>query len=632
MSEKKYEAKIGFSLKKEVFFIVFGSIIGAISMFVPRFISDLAIGTQYYIFWTVTARLLNSQAYEVGVLLHFIVATVIGIVAGLVLYKSKMANISKISNGILFGLLTGFVVFVVFAIPVQQFLLAPNTAQVITELNPGTTLEQVQGTMQESRITGLIDSLITHLIWGLTVGIIASILTARIGTNYRCHVCDIQFSKISTYNEHKKNAHESANPLVKKILILGGGYAGTGVLRELQKKFESNVNVSIEIVSETNFFLHTPMLAEMATGTIEPRHIATPIRNFCKRARFYQAKVSKIDLRQKRVTVVGIIDKKEKYLDYDILVITVGGKTNFFGNENVKKNALTIKSLEDAIILRNHIISRLEEADQQTDEQLQQRSVTFVIVGGGFSGVETAGEINDFVRESVNKFYRNIDEDKIKIVLVASGEEILPEIGDLAKHAHKSLAGHGVLILTKTRLNDADGQSVTLNSGQVIECDTLVWAGGNKVEQIIAELDTVHHKNEKIIVDKYLRLQDCDNVYALGDCAVITDPRSGKAYPPTAQHAIKEAKTAAHNIFCDIKGTDSQKPFVYDTKGSMAKIGKTDGVALLLGAKFTGIIAWFIWKQYYLATLPLAEKRLRVGIDWFIDLFFSRDITRLDMK
>ena len=635
---KKYEPRIGFSLRREVFFIVLGSIIGAVSMFVPRFISDFTVGTQYYIFWTVSARVLGSESYEIGIILHFLVATIIGIVSGLFLYKIKLLNISKISNGVIFGLFTGTIVFIVFAIPVQQLVLEPNIAELISELDPNTTLLEAQEHIIKNRVPGMIDSFLTHLIWGVTVGSIATVLTSRVGTNYRCHICDIQFSKLNTYYRHKNSVHDTVNQNLKKILIIGGGYAGVGVLRAVQKKFEKNVNVSIDLVSQTNFFLHTPMLAEMATGTIEPRHIATPIRRFCRRARFHQAKIVDIDLEGQQVKTVGVeSDDRQKTvatttLDYDYLVLATGGKTNFFGNKNIEKHALTIKTLHDAIRLRNHIISRLEEADQEPDYTEQQKLVTFVIVGGGFSGVETAGEINDFVRDSTEKFYRNINQDQIKVVLVASGEKILPEIGNLGEHAYKSLTKHGVTILTKTRLDDASQSTVSLNNGTKIDYGALVWAGGNTVEEVIANLDTNHHKSGRITVDQYLRLENHQNVYALGDCASIIETKTNQAYPPTAQHAIREAKTVANNIIADIKGSAKHKPFTYSTKGSMAKIGKNDGVALLLGAKFTGILAWFIWKQYYLATLPLAEKKIRVGIDWFVELFFSRDITRLDMK
>jgi NADH dehydrogenase len=491
------------------------------------------------------------------------------------------------------------------------------------------TSTQIAQEVENNFLSQMINSLFMHIVWGVTLGITSSLLTRKIGANYLCHVCNIEFSNIKIYEHHEENVHKNPSSKMKKILILGGGYAGIGVLNKIQKTFESNVDVNIELVSESNFFLHTPMLPEMATGTIEPRHIATPIRRFCKRAQFHQSKVVDISLDSKQVTIQRMSDKSQKILSYDYLVLAMGGKTNFFGNSNIEKNSLTIKSLDDAIIIRNHIISMLEDADQETDLILQQKLMTFVVVGGGFAGVETVGELNDFIRESAKKFYRNISYDNIRIILVSAGDKILPEIGNLGEYSKQALQKAGVEIYTNTRLEDISKDIAVLNNGEKIPTMTVIWAGGNTVEDVIEKIDTEHHKSGRLVVNKQLKLEDHSEVFALGDCAFSVDPRSGKSYPPTAQHAIRQAKTVAKNLEYKINGIGIQDDFIYDTKGSMAKIGRNDGVALLLGHEFRGILAWFIWKQYYLSTLPTNEKKIRVGLDWFIDLFFPRDITRL---
>ncbi len=629
-SERKqvYKPRVNFSLRKEVFFITVGSIVGGITEVVPETITGLMFGVQNY-FWLAAARVVNSSSIIAGVALHIAVATIIGIFAGIILYKFNLLNISKIRNGFIFGLFAGGVVFVVFAIPVWQLVLNPNLAQIMAESGLGMTKAEASELIMENLVLSLADSFIHHLIWGVTLGLIASFLTAKLGAHYRCHICDIEFSRISTYDEHVKSVHESPNPTIKKILILGGGYSGVGVLRRIQKQFERDVNVSISLVNEDNFSLHTPMLPEMATGTIEARHIATPIRNFCKRAKFYQARVVSIDLDKRSVSIERISDNSKRNLEYDYLVLAIGAKINFFGNKNVERYAFTIKSLDDAIKIRNHVITMLEDADQETSPELQSKLMTFVVVGGGFSGVEMVGELNDFVRESANKFYRNIDPEKIRIILVASGETILPEIGDLGKYAMESLSKAGVSMLTKTRLEDAGEDYALLSDKMKIPYGTLIWAAGNSVEPVISELRTEHDKSGRVIADEFLRLQDYPEVFALGDCAMIIDKRSQLPYPQTAQHAIREAEIVAANLISVVRGHQKLVPFVYATKGSMAKIGSRNGVALLMGHRFTGFSAWFIWKQYYLSTLPLMEKRIRVGFDWFVDLFFQRDITRL---
>lgn len=621
--------RVGFSLRREVFFVAIGSVFGGLTMHLPRIFFDITTDKQYLITLLVMARVLSSNLPEVGFALHMTVATVIGIITGIFLHKVIKFNISKIKNGIIYGIMAGVVVFTVFSIPVSQLVLEPNMARLLTELDPNMTFVEASNQLSENFVSDLIDSLFMHIIWGLTFGVIASFLTTKFGAKYRCHICDIQFSKLSTYERHAQNVHENPSKALKKILILGGGYAGVGVLRQLQNKFENNVNVSISLVSSDNFFLHTPLLPEMATGMLGARHIATPIRAFCKRARYYQAKVNLIDLKSNKVTITRTLDKSNRELEYDYLVVGLGGITNFFGNNKVEKNSLTIKTLGDAIGLRNHLISILESADQEEDPEELSKLMTFVIVGGGFSGVETVGEINDFVKESVEKFYRNIDSEKIRIILVSAAEKILPEIGDLGAYAMESLVKNGVEIIKNTKLVDAEDDSVTLDNGMKILCSTFVWAGGVTVDPVISQLDTEHSPNGRIIVDRYLRLKNHPNVFALGDCALIMDERTGKPYPPTAQHAVREAKIVAENIISSIENHKSMKPFVYQSKGSMAKIGKRNGVAILMGNRIHGFIAWFIWRQYYLSTLPSAEKKFRVAIDWFADLFFPRDITIL---
>lgn len=621
--------RVGFSLKREVFFVTIGSIVGGITMHLPRILLGITTETQYLITLLVMAKVVGSSSPDVGFALHMFVATVIGIITGIFLHKIIKFNISKIKNGLIYGIFAGVVVFTVFAIPVSQLVFGPNMAELITELDPEMTFLEASEIVNQNFVSSLVDSFIMHIIWGVTIGVLASLLTRKFGANYRCHICDIEFSKVSTYEKHVEGIHENPSPSIKRILILGGGYGGVGVLKQLQEYFQNDTEISISLVSQDNFFLHTPLLPELATGMLASRHIATPIRAFCKRARYYHAKVEQIDLNNNKVTITRELDNKKSELEYDYLVIGLGGKTNFFGNKNVEKHAFTIKTLGDAIAIRNHIISLLESADQEEDPEILSKLLTFVVIGGGFSGVETVGEINDFVRESTEKFYRNIDIDKVKIILVSAEEKILPEIGDLGEYAMKSLTTQGVEIIKNTKLVDADAQYITLDNGKKISYGTLIWAGGVTVDSIIASLDTEHSPRGNILVDRFLKLKNHPNVFALGDCAAIIDDRTGKPYPPTAQHAVREAKIVSENIISLIRSKNSEKPFVYNSKGSMAKIGKRNGVALLMGNKIHGFAAWFLWRQYYLSTLPTTEKKFRVAIDWFADLFFPRDITVL---
>lgn len=623
------QPQVNFSLKREVFFVTLGSLLGAFTMFIPKILMDVTIDTQYYITWLVFARVIGQNTVQAGILLHVFVATVIGLVTGLVLYKGKILNISKITNGIIFGIIAGIVAVVVFYIPVYQVLITPNMIAIMTELDPQMSVLQASESINGYYFQTLVDAIFTHLIWGITLGVVSTILTTKFGTRYRCHGCDIQFSKIKTYEYHYKHVHETPSPSMKHILILGGGFGGVQVLREIQKAFEEDVKVDIKLVSEDNFFLFTPMLPEMTTGMIEPRHIATPIRTFCKRARFFEGIIESIDLKNTQVVFYRDYDKKRKNLKYDYLVISLGSRNNFFGNKNIEKYSLTVKTLGDAIGIRNHFITMLENADQEDDPALLSKFLTFVVVGGGFSGVETVGELNDFVKDAALNFYRNLDVDKIRVILVASSNTILPEVGeDLGRFALESLKKKGIEIITNSKAVDAGEDFIVLDNGQIIQCGTFIWAGGIAMDPVIANIDCDHDKKGSIIVNDYLQIPIHKNVYALGDCASITN-KTGKLYPPTAQHALKEAKTVSKNLIASIKQNKHLQEFEYVSRGTMAKIGKRNGVALLLGNKIHGFLAWAIWRQYYLSNLPTNEKRIRVAIDWAVSFFFRPNVTRL---
>ncbi|MDE1765626.1 MAG: NAD(P)/FAD-dependent oxidoreductase [Thaumarchaeota archaeon] len=628
---KELQPRVDFYLRKEVFFVTLGSILGAFVMFVPRTLLDISLGKEYYITWLVFAHAIGSNSIIVGISIHVFVATIIGIIGGLILYRAlKVLNISKISNGIIFGIISGIVVFVIFFIPINQFLLAPNMAEVLTQLDPKMTFLESTDFVQKNYTQTVIDGVVSHLVWGITVGMTSSVLTTKFGARYRCHTCDIQFSKIPTFEKHKKYIHDNPSPLMKRILILGGGFAGTGVLRRIQDAFEDYVDVDIRLVAEDNFLLFTPMLPEISSGTIEPRHITTPVRTFCKRAKFYEATVDSISLKEKRVTIVRPFDLKKTELQYDYLVLAMGSRTNFFGNKNIEKYSMTIKTLGDAMHIRNHILTMLESADQEDDPNIQSKLMTFVVAGGGFSGVETVSEINDFVRESAENFYRNIDNDKIRAILVSAGEKILPEVGpELGDFAAKAIEKAGVEIISKTKIVDAGKDFVVLDNQETISCGTIIWAGGVAIDPVISKLECEHDKIGRVTVDGQLRLRQYTNVFALGDCASINDIHSGKPYPPTAQHAIREARTVAENLVASINGQNVTQRFTYKTKGTMAKIGRRTGVAVLMGKHVSGLVAWAIWRWYYLTNLPTREKMIRVALDWLVDFFAKRDITRL---
>ena len=639
---KATDIRVDFSFKREVFFVVIGAMLGAVFMLIPTAF-EVGMGLPYYITWVAFGHVIgvhSSDAAFAGIAIHTITAISIGIVIGVFLYKTGILNISKISNGLLYGLFAGTVVLVVFFIPVYFSILLPEINRIVTNVMPASNDEYGTPLPQYSLPLVIISYVIMHLFFGITVGLTSSILSIKFGSRYRCSKCDISFSRIDSYQKHLELVHGEKPIQLTRILILGGGFAGIEVLRELQKAFQNNIAIDITLVSRDNFFLFTPMLPEISSGMIETRHIVTPLRVFCNRAKFYEANVGSIDMNNKQVVIshrigkqTNPIESRSHILKYDYLVIALGSETNFFGMDGAARGAFTLKSLGDAIVLRNHVINMLEQADiENEDLDLRKRLLTFVVVGGGFSGVEIVGELNDFVLDSIKYFYHNLQKTYTRIVLVNSGRRILPEVTEeLAEFALEKIRNNGVEVMLNTRVNDITPSGVKLDNGTDISTETIVWAGGGKPQSILSALLCEHDKSGRLVTNNFLEvLGFTDTIMALGDCACITDPITGKPYPPTAQHAIRQGKVAAINLISTIKGEENRKKAIdYKTRGVMTLIGRRNGVGILLGHKVHGFTAWWFWRLYYLLNLPTVEKKLRVMVDWFIDLFFKRDVTRL---
>jgi len=707
------EFKIDFSFRREVFFIIAGALMGAIVYVIPITVFAIEEGSSYYLTWIVFGHIAGvyfpiTSVIIAGFILHVLTATCIGIIAGLFLYKTNILNISKPSNGLKYGLFVGSLVFVIFAIPVQEFVLGPEFARTIGSSSSTTTTttntlsspaatESSQPMVSKpplssnqiiiNQLRAIANSVIINLVFGITLGLFSSFLSIKFGARYRCPKCDISFSRVDSLQRHLELVHGSKPIHPKRILILGGGFAGVEVLRRLQDRFQNDVSIDITMVSKDNFFLFTPMLHEVASGMIETRHIVTPIRAFCNRAKFYAARVELIDLMNKQIIIESpgstsassmpiaamsgptIIDRKEHAyadplvlsevrkdgeerkdkLSYDYLVMALGSETKFFGMADIEEHAFTIKSWNDAIIIRNHVIHKLEQAelllrqhsyDYDDDnnnlnshgKNKRESLLTFVIVGGGFAGVEMAGELNEFLRDVVKEYYHNIEPKDISVIIIQSGNRLLPEMSEeLAGFAMQKLIQSGVEVILNTRVTGATANSVKLKDGRTISTNTIIWSGGVAPSPITEELPCEHDKKSgRIVVDKFLEVQGYPGVFAIGDCASIIDPNTGNPYPPTAQHAIREGTAVAKNMISMIEGKiEKKRVFDYQTKGMMATIGKRNGVGSILGLEVQGFIAWWIWRTYYLANLPTLQKKIRVMADWTLDVFFKRDVTML---
>ena len=429
------------------------------------------------------------------------------------------------------------------------------------------------------------------------------------------------------------------NPLSesRRILILGSGFAGIETLKDLQKEFNNDKNIEIVLVSKDNFLLFTPMLPEVSTGMIETRHILTPVRSFCRKASFFQGEVESIDLEERKVFLKHSIGRLSQpvslhthILDYDFLVIALGSEPNFFGMRDIENHSFTMKDIDDAVTLRNHVINILEQANlEYNNRELCSKLLTFVVVGGGFNGIETVGALNDYVRGTIMKFYKNIYPEDVRIILVDAGKMILEQIDkDLGNYALKRLESKGVKFMLNTEVKNVTAEGILMKDGTSIPCYSVIWTAGVSPSKMIATLKCEHDRENRIIANNYLEIPGYERVaYAIGDCASIINPSTGKAYPPTAQHAIRQGKTAAKNIIFEIKGKGRKEQFDHKARGMMADIGKRDGIATLFGIKIHGFIAWWMWRTFYLGKLPTRSKRLKVLLDWTMDLFFKPDVS-----
>jgi len=430
---------------------------------------------------------------------------------------------------------------------------------------------------------------------------------------------------------------EPVSPEVKTcVVILGGGFAGVSTAMNLEKEFRDDPSVAFTLVSETNALLFTPMLAEVAASSLEPTHISTPLRSSLHRTRVVRAQVAGVDLENRRVK----LSDREETLPYDHLVLALGAVSSLPPGDGIAEHALEFKTLADAIRIRNHVIDAFDHADAELNPTRRRALLTFVIGGGGFSGAELAGALNDFARGMLAD-YPNLSADDLRIVLVHSRERILPELSaSLADYALERMCARGVTFELNARVSAARPGVVVLKRMELektnvtkklepvqleIPTETLVWAAGAAPSPLLKELAVERDKRGAVLVENTLAVRGHTGLWALGDCAIVPDPKTGKSCPPTAQFAIREARTLARNLCASIAGEPLQ-PFHFDSLGTLCVVGHHTACAEIKGYKFSGFFAWFLWRTLYLIKLPGLERKVRVVGDWTIELSFPRDI------
>jgi len=412
----------------------------------------------------------------------------------------------------------------------------------------------------------------------------------------------------------------------KRILVLGGGFGGVYAARELERILRPS-EASISLINQENYWVYQPLLPEVISGLIGLTDVVSPIRQLCPRTELVMREVEKINLEQKFVTVSPGFRARQLEIPFDYLVIALGSISNFCGTPGMVEHVRSFRTVADAISLRNHLIHVLEEAEIEPDRDQRRKLLTFVVAGGGFSGVEVVAELSDFINKAKGNFPR-LRAEEARFVLVHAGDRILPEMSEkIALFAQKLLAKRGIEIRLKDRLVGATSEKAQFKSGIEVPSKTIVSSVPSSIPPALHVLPCAK-ENSRLKVNANLELAGYEGVvWALGDCASIKT-LSGKPTPPTAQHATREATTVARNIAAAIRNQPAS-PFTFEGLGKLGSLGHYSAVAEILGVRISGFPAWLLWRAIYLVKVPSLRQRARIALDWFFVLLFPPDFVQM---
>ncbi len=413
-----------------------------------------------------------------------------------------------------------------------------------------------------------------------------------------------------------------------RIVILGGGFAGVTLAQELESLTDEGVEVVL--LSSENHLVFSPLLAEAVGREISPLHVVVPGRQMVRRTQWLTARATSIDRLANQVHYVSA-GGEQGALSYDQLVIACGSIVDLSIIPGLSRHAYPLKTLGDAVFLTNSLIGKLEEASMKTDREERRRLLKVVVIGGGFSGVEVAGAINDLLKRAL-RFYPRLQNDVIRIVLLHRGERIVPELHteSLSTFALHKLRARGIEIRLNTDAKEIKGRQVVLASGEEIEAETVVCTVGNTTNPLLNTLE-VPLEMGRLKTAPDMRLAQGGNVWALGDSAAVPNAWDGKPSPPTAQFAMRQAKQLAANLARVLRGQET-RPFSYRPLGMMASIGHHNAVAEICGFHFSGVVGWLLWRSVYLAKMPTHLRKVEVAIDWAWSALFRPNIVQVHMS
>ncbi len=412
----------------------------------------------------------------------------------------------------------------------------------------------------------------------------------------------------------------------RTILILGSGFAGSAVAQELARLLPGKQNGKIILVDANNYLLFTPMLTEAAGGAVDPRHIIQPVRSMRDKIQFVQGRITSIDLEKRSVEVeTGSeeLDPVTSTFQADHLVFALGSVVSFHNTPGAEEHSISMKKLDDASAAFERVSACLERASLEDDAAKRRELLTFVVGGGGYTGVETMAAINDFVRDSTARLPR-IRTGEIKTILVHPGDRLMAETSpQLSAYAQQKLEARGVKVRLNTKINSAGSDFVEVGDGDRIPTRTLIWAAGVTPNPLLENLSAPKGKHHGLKVNGACQVSGFSDVWALGDCAEIPQADGTGTYAPTAQNATREGKLVAQNIVRELRGEQTQ-PFRYKPMGELALVGRRVGVARVFGQNFSGVFAWAMWRAVYLAKMPSYAQQARILGDWVLDVLVGQ--------
>lgn len=411
------------------------------------------------------------------------------------------------------------------------------------------------------------------------------------------------------------------------VLILGGGFAGFTAAHRLERLLPRH-SARITLLNDVNFMLYTPLLPGAAGGTLEPRHVVVPLREELRATDLRLAEVTGADP-ARDVVRMRTVDGEAQELGYDQLIVAVGSISRTLPIPGLEEHGVGFKTLSEAIALRNRLIQSLERAETLDDPAARRALLTYVVVGAGYAGLEGIAELQDFAADVIDRYPR-ARLDGLRFILVEARDRVMHEVTpDLAAFASAELRRRGIEIQTQTTVERVSADSIELSTGEVVPTRMVVWTAGVKPHPVVAKLGLPLDDGGRIRADAYLQVEGHPNVWAIGDAAAVPDPaRPGQPSPPTAQHAIRQAKIAARNVAAAL-GDGSRRRFRYRTLGVFVDMGRHQAVASTLGIKWRGFPAWFLARTYHLAMMPGFKRRIRLVVDWTVGLVFDRDSSEL---